>query len=85
MSSAAKSARRARSLEEVLVLSREAAICNAFLRWYVAGYKYCVATDTDSFVLQWPNAVTCKTGTIIPVYIAYDDARRYVSWYFWLP
>ena len=68
-----------------MVSSREAAICNAFLRWYVAGYKYCVATDTDSFVLQWSNAVTCKTGTIIPVYIAYDDARRYVSWYFWLP
>ena len=55
-----------------------AAICNAFLRGYVAGYKYRVATDTNSLILHLPNAVTCETGAILPIYIAYGDTRSYI-------
>lgn len=57
-------------------------ICNAFLRGYVAGYKYCVATDANSLILQLPNAVTCETGAIAPIYIAYGDARSDICRYF---
>jgi len=64
------------------VSPRTAAICNAFLRAYVAGYKYYVATDTNSLILHLPNAVTCETGAILPIYIAYGDAGSYICWYF---
>jgi len=59
-----------------------AAICDSFLRRYIAGYKYGVATDTNSLILHLSNAVNCETGAILPIYIAYDDARSHICRYF---
>jgi hypothetical protein len=58
-----------------LVAHRPAAICKAFLRRSVGCYKYRVATDTNSWILQVPNAVTGETGAILPIYIRHGDAR----------
>lgn len=57
------------------------AIGNAFLRWRVCYYKHSVATDTNSLILQLPNAITGETGSIVPINIAYDDASRDIDRY----
>jgi hypothetical protein len=64
-----------------LIARGTAAIGNALLQRCVAGYKYRVAADADSLILQLPDAVTGENGTILTIYIAYRDARRDICGY----